>query len=159
MSKQKKRTKKYNPKSSMDKSINGSLKGFFMRFELENPLGDHGEPCTVQIGSTNPVVQLRLTGDPFWQAMRQVLHSKRLKWRIELEMDFTKDDKTETKSREIVGVAPLHKLDDIYQDTLVEMFKDATDKNYIDDYVTTRVCQTVLSGQEIKDSDFSEQVA
>jgi hypothetical protein len=150
-----KRKKKYSQRSSMDKSLDKSLKGFWIRFELEDPLGSHGEPCQVQVGSNNPVVRLRLRNDAFWSAMRKVLHVRRLKWRISLEMDFVKDGKTDTKFRDIVGVSALPDLDDVYQDTLVEMFKDATDKNYIDDYRITRVSQEVLSGQEIKDCDFT----
>ncbi len=157
MAKQRKKgvRKKYNAKSSLDKTIDKSLRGYWMRFELDDPLGKHGEPCRVQIGSTNPVVQLRLGHESFWQCMRQVLHVRRLKWKIEIEMDFEKFGKIDTKCREIVGVSALPNLDDVYQDTLVEMFKDATDKNYIDDYRITRVSQEVLSGQEIKDCDFT----
>jgi hypothetical protein len=150
-----KRKKKYSQRSSMDKSLDKSLKGFWIRFELEDPLGSHGEPCQVQVGSNNPVVRLRLRNDEFWSAMRKVLHVRRLKWKISIEQDFIKDGKTVTKCRDIVGVSALPDLDDVYQNTLVDMFKDATDKNYIADYRITRVVQTVLSGQEINDCDFT----
>jgi hypothetical protein len=71
-------------------------------------------------------------------------------------MDFEKDGKVETKSREIVGIAALPDLDEVYQDTLEAMFDDAVSKRYIDQYVITRVIQEVLSGEVIKDCDFTE---
>jgi hypothetical protein len=71
-------------------------------------------------------------------------------------MDFEKGGKIETKSREIVGIAALPDLDEVYQDTLEAMFDDAVTKRYIDQYVITRIHQEILSGDVIKDCDFSE---
>jgi hypothetical protein len=153
-SKQRK-SKKYNHRSAMDKTIQKSLKGFFIKFTLIDPLGEHDQPCQVQVGSTNPVVQLRLKNDAFWDCMRHVLDSKKLKWKILISMQFTKDGKTEYKEREIVGVARLPDLDDDYQGTIEAMFAEAEEKNYMKNYVQTDFCQQVLPGQEIKDCDFS----
>jgi hypothetical protein len=149
------KSKKYNHRSAMDKTIQKSLKGFWIRFTLFDPLGDHDKPCKVQVGSSNPVVQLRLKNDSFWECMRHVLDQKRLKWKISIRMEFTKDGKTEYKEREIVGVGRLPDMDDGYQGTIEDMFAEAEEKNYLDRYVQTDVCQEVLSGQEIKECDFS----
>lgn len=152
-----KRNKRYSKQSALDKVVNRSLKGFWMRFDMVDPLGDHDKPINVQVGSTNPVVQLRLTTGPFWSAMRQVLHHKKLKWRIQIEMEFKrKDGSSEMKPRELVAYGALPNLDDEYQSVVEDMFRDAEEKNYLDKYVRTYIVQEVLSGQEIKDEDFTE---
>lgn len=149
------KSKKYNHRSAIDKGIQKSLRGFWIRFTLIDPLGDHDKPCQVQVGSTNPVVHLRLKNDAFWDCMRHVLDQKRLKWKISVRMEFTKGGKTEYKEREIVGVGRLPELDEDYQSTIEDMFAEAEEKNYMKNYVQTAFCQEILSGQEIKDCDFS----
>ena len=127
-----------------------------MRWAIVDPLGDHDKPINVSVGHLNPVMNLRLTNDVFWQSMREVLHHRRLKWRMEIRMEFsTKSGEREFKCREIVGVDRLPNLDDPYQETVEQMLADAVEKNYIGRYVTTHVLQEVLSGQEIKDGDFT----
>lgn len=146
--------KKYNRRSSTDRSLNKSIPGFFMRWSSEDPLGDHDKAKTVQVGHTNPVMNLRLRNQAFWDSMRMVLHTRRLRWRMEIQMDFKKPDKIETKAMVIQGVGPLPELDESYQETVESMLQDAVQKNYIDCYQITRVLQEVLPGEIIKEEDF-----
>lgn len=152
-----KKRKKYSQRSSLDKSLNRTLKGFFMRWNSDDPLGDHDKPTKVSIGHLNPVMNIRLTNDQFWQHLRNVLHVRRLKWRMEIRMEFTtKAGVPEFKRYEIIGVDSLPNLDEKYQETVETMLTDAVEKNYIDRYVTTHVLQEVLSGDVIKEGDFSD---
>lgn len=133
------------------------LKGFWMKFSLVDPLGDHDKPVTVQVGHLNPVMNLRLTAGPFWEAMRQVLHHRRLKWRIEVRMEFKKGDKTEYKRSELVAVGRLPDVDEDYQQMVEDMLADAEQKNYLQHYVQTHVMQEVLKkSHQINDSDWSD---
>lgn len=148
--------KKYNQRSSYDKSLNRTQKGFFMKWKTDDPLGDHDKPTKASVGHLNPVMALKLTRNDFWDSFRQALHHRRMKWRMEIRMEFTtKTDEREFKRREIVGVGRLPELDEKYQETVEVMLTDAVDKNYIDRYVTTHVLQEVLAGDCIKDSDFT----
>jgi hypothetical protein len=151
-----KKRRKYSQRSSMDKSLNKTLKGFFMRWSSVDPLGDHDQPTTVSIGHLNPVMSIRLRNDLFWESLRQVLHVRKCKWRMEIRMEFTKKNgDPEFKRYEIVGVDRLPNLDDKYQETVELMLADAVEKNYLDRYVTTHVQQEIIDGQEIKDCDFT----
>lgn len=148
--------KKYNPKSSMDKSLKKCLKGFWMKWSSEDPLGDHNKATRVKIGHLNPVMNLRLTNDVFWNMFRNVIAEKRLKWRMEIRMQFTKKNgEPELKRYEIVGVDQLINLDEKYQETVELMLADAVEKNYLDRYVTTHVLQEIIGGEVIQNSDFS----
>jgi hypothetical protein len=140
----------------MDKSLKKCLKGFWMKWSSEDPLGDHDKPTNVKIGHLNPVMNLRLTNDAFWNLFRHVVDEKSLKWRMEIRMEFTKKNgEPEFKRYEIVGVDRLPNLDDKYQETVELMLADAVEKNYLDRYVTTHVLQEIIDGQEIKDCDFT----
>jgi len=152
-----KKNKRYSKKSAIDKVIQKSIKGFWLRFSLEDPLGEHDMTTKVQVGSTNPVVQLRLMNDHFWDCLRQVLHHKPVKWRIEVRMEFTrKDGGIEYKAQEMVAYGRLPELDEHYQGMVEDLFADAEAKSYLDRYVKTYVSQEVLSGQVIQDEDFTE---
>lgn len=133
----------------LHRSTEKSCKGFWIRWSDVDPLANIDSPTKVQVGSTNPVVHLRLKNDQFWHDLRFILDGKRFRWLITIEMDFEKGSDIEVKPREIEGVARLPDLTDIYEETLESMFQDAVDKNYIDKYVTTRIHQQVLSGQSI----------
>ena len=140
--------------SNIGKAIDRALPGFWMRFVLEDPLGDHDKP-NVKVGHSNYVIQIKLANDSYWESMRQVLHHRPLKWKMEIKMEFKKNGKSDFKARELVGIGRLPELDDHYQQTIEDMFQDATDKNYLDQYVETTVFQEVISGRIISDDDFS----
>lgn len=128
-----------------------------MRWAVVDPLGDHDKPLNVSIGHLNPVMGLRLKNDVFWDSLRQVLHHRRLKWRMEIRMEFsTKSGGREFKCLEIVGVEKLPNLDETYQETVEQMLNDAVEKSYINRYITTHVLQEVLGGEIIKDGDFTD---
>lgn len=152
----KKKKKRKAGRSSLINSIEKILPGFWMRFSLKDPIGDHDKPLGVRVGHSNPVIMLKLKNDHYWEQMRQVIHHRPMKWRMEITMEFKQGEKSEFKARELVGVGKLPELDDHYQSTIEEMFEDAVSKNYIDQYVETSVVQEVISGRSIKDEDFSD---
>jgi hypothetical protein len=157
MSKKQKKRPGYSKRSAADKIIR-SLAGYWMRWSLVDPLGEHDQPVNAQVGSTNPYISLRLRNDLFWDAARQVLHHRRLKWRIEVSMEFErKDGSSEFKPMEMVAYGALPDLDEHYQGMVETLFQDAKNKNYLSRYVKTHVVQEVLDGQEIRDTDWTEQ--
>lgn len=148
--------KKNRKPNNLNRQINKVIPGFWIRFSMADPIGDHDKPQNVRVGHKNPVIGFKLKDDGYWDAMRQILHHKPFKWRMEISMEFYKDSKTEFKTRELVGVGKLPNLDEHYLQVIEDMFQDATDKNYIDQYIETHVTQEVISGFTINNDDFSD---
>lgn len=139
------------------KAINRSLRGLWMEFSVVDPLAEPNEKVTAKVGSKNPVTNAKLNSGHFWNAMCQVLDNKRLKWRMQIKMEFMrKDGGREFKAHELVAFAALPELEEHYTKVIEDMFSDAQQKNYLDRYVTTHISQEVLDGYEIKESDFSD---
>ncbi|WP_421865214.1 hypothetical protein [Motiliproteus sp.] len=136
----------------MDRSINRCVPGFFLQFSLVDPLGDHDKPLESRAAHLNPVMDLRLTKDKFWNAMRQVLHNRPFKWRITVKMEFVDDyGKTYIRPSEMVAYCRLPDADDHYLAMIESMFDDANMRHYR----TTHVMQEVLKGQVITEADFT----
>lgn len=143
--------------SQAHKAVERATRGFWMKFDLVDPLADRNQLVNAKVGSRNPVIAVQLNNERFWRLLTGVIDIKKLKWRMEIKMEFTrKDGGSEFKAFEMVAFAALPELNDVYEETIEAMFKEAQDKNYINRYVRTYVTQEVLGGHEIRDEDFSE---
>lgn len=211
------RTKKTGPGKIDMKALKRNLKGFYLTWASEDPLGDYYEPLKVKVGHNNPITSLRIVDDRYWRCFSAVADVTRVKWRITINMEFRKDGKTEIKPREIIAVGTLkpkvdeeatyknlikhgfkgerlakaftilrlnpaqwnddsklfvelilsnnnlglddlvvteESVDEYFQATIEDMFKDAQEKNYFDQYQRCHILQEIISySEEITEAD------
>ena len=137
-------------KRSNQRSAVGIMTGARMKWSAEDPLDPKYEVINPEFSHANPVY--RLMTESIKRMMRNVINTMKLKWRIQIDVEFIDDDgKVYYKGSEIVMHCILGEGDGHYQDELEKIFAGANMRHYNITHLTAEI----LGNSGIKDSDFT----